>query len=53
MLDKYLIVDVTCNEFWFVEMTLSQLTGMEWLAEKLDYDIRFFKMDSMPNFEEV
>lgn len=53
MKNKYLVVDVVCDEFWFVELTSAELKAMRWLAEKIDYDVRFFEMHSTPTFEEI
>ena len=53
MKNKYVIVDVSCDEIYFVEMTSSQLEAMRWVTDKWDYDMRFYKIDSEQKFEEI
>lgn len=53
MKEKYAVVDVVCDEIWFAEFTSEQLRAMRWLAEKIDYDVRFFEIDSTHDCEEV
>lgn len=53
MKDKYVIVDVSCDEAYFVELTPSQLKAMQWLVDKMCGEIAFCKISSEQEFEEI